>query len=70
MIGNMQKQLKDALVIETVASKSSDSVASTSMSSNASRIERSEPTVANPFNRTEEKTEEKSNKGGWFSRNR
>lgn len=70
MIGNMQKQLKDALVIETLASKSSDSVASTSMSSNASRIERSEPTVANPFNRTEEKTEEKSNKGGWFSRNR
>jgi hypothetical protein len=70
MIGNMQKQLKDALVIESSPSKSSDNVASNSMASNTSRMERSEPNVVNPFARTEEKTEEKPNKGGWFSRNR
>jgi len=68
MVGTMQKQLKDVLVVDSVAGKMSDGAATSASSS----VDRPESTinVVNPFARVEEKTEEKSNRGGWFSRNR
>ena len=70
MVGNLQKQLKDALVVDAVASKSSDVPSNVGVS--VSNVERmpSTSTINNPYNRVEEKTEEKPSRGGWFSRNR
>ena len=69
MVGTMQKQLRDALVIESAAGKVSDapvaSAPSASVDSVVNGIE-----VVNPFAKQEEKVEEKTSRGGWFSRNR
>ncbi|MFM7638587.1 MAG: TetR/AcrR family transcriptional regulator [Bacteroidota bacterium] len=69
MVGTMQKQLKDVLVAETAASKVSDVTVNTVTSPSGDRP-KSTIEVVNPFAKPEEKTEEKSTRGGWFSRNR
>ncbi len=70
MVGNLQKQLKDALVVDAVASKSSDVPSNVGVSAPNTERMPSTPTINNPYNRVEEKTEEKPSRGGWFSRNR
>jgi AcrR family transcriptional regulator len=69
MVGTLQKQLKDTLVVDSAPSKITDVVSSSS--ANASVINPSINGSINggSFARIEEKSEEKS-KGGWFSRNR
>lgn len=69
MVGTMQKQLKDALVAETAASKVSDIAMNAAPSPSVDRP-KSTIEVVNPYAKTEEKAEEKSTRGGWFSRNR
>lgn len=69
MVGTMQKQLKDVLVAETAASKVSDVTVNTVTSPSGDRP-KSTIEVVNPFAKSEEKAEEKSTRGGWFSRNR
>lgn len=69
MVGTLQKQLRDTLVADSVAGSKSDNSASV-VASAPNTI--SQAAVPNPsfYSTVDEKTEEKSNRGGWFSRNR
>ena len=65
MVGTLQKQLKDTLVVDAAPSKITDVISSSSTNASVSN-----PSInGGSFARIEEKLEEKS-KGGWFSRNR
>ncbi len=65
MVGTMQKQLKDVLVVDAEPGKMVDSAMTSAPSSSVDRV-----AVVNPFATNEEKAEEKTSRGGWFSRNR
>lgn len=65
MVGTMQKQLKDVLVVDAEPGKMVDSAMTSAPSSSVDRV-----AVVNPFATNEEKAEEKTGRGGWFSRNR
>lgn len=69
MVGTLQKQLKDTLVVDAAPSKITDVVSSSSANSSVSNPVNNVSMNGNSFARIEEKSEEKS-KGGWFSRNR
>jgi TetR/AcrR family transcriptional repressor of nem operon len=65
MVGTLQKQLKDTLVVDAAPSKITDVVSSSSANASVNN-----PSInGGSFARIEEKSEEKSI-GGWFSRNR
>lgn len=65
MVGTLQKQLKDVLVVDAEPRKVADSPLTAAPSSSLDRS-----SVVNPYASNEEKAEEKSSRGGWFSRNR
>jgi hypothetical protein len=65
MVGTMQKQLKDVLVVDAEPRKMVDSAMTSAPSSSVDRV-----AVVNPFANNDDKSEEKSSRGGWFSRNR
>jgi hypothetical protein len=65
MVGTMQKQLKDVLVVDAEPGKMADSAMTSAPSSSVDRV-----AVVNPFAANDDKTEEKTSRGGWFSRNR
>ncbi len=65
MVGTMQKQLKDVLVVNAEPGKMVDSAMTSAPSSSVDRV-----AVVNPFANNDDKSEEKSSRGGWFSRNR
>jgi len=69
MVGTMQKQLRDALVIESAAGKVSDVPVASASSAPVDRVVNGIE-VVNPFAKQEEKVEEKTSRGGWFSRSR
>jgi AcrR family transcriptional regulator len=69
MVGTLQKQLKDTLVVDSTPSKITDVVGSSSTNTSVNNPTNIGSMNGNSFARVEEKTEEKS-KGGWFSRNR
>jgi AcrR family transcriptional regulator len=69
MVGTLQKQLKDALVVDGAPSKITDMVSSSSANSSVINPSINGSINGGSFARIEEKSEEKS-KGGWFSRNR
>lgn len=69
MVGTLQKQLKDTLVVDAAPSKITDVVSSSSANSSVSNPVNNVSMNGNSLARIEEKSEEKS-KGGWFSRNR
>jgi AcrR family transcriptional regulator len=75
MVGTMQKQLKDLMVMENGTSQSSAvSATAASAASSATSTPSPRPSssieVVNPYAKVEDKTEEKPARGGWFSRNR
>ena len=65
----LQKQLKDTLVVDGVPSKITEMVSSRSANSSVINPSINGSINGGSFARIEEKSEEKS-KGGWFSRNR
>jgi AcrR family transcriptional regulator len=69
MVGTLQKQLKDTLVVDGAPSKITDMVSSSSANSSVINPSINGSINGGSFARIEEKSEEKS-KGGWFSRNR
>jgi len=69
MVGTLQKQLKDTLVVDAAPSKITDVVSSISANASVSNPSMKGSINGGSFARIEEKSEEKS-KGGWFSRNR
>jgi TetR/AcrR family transcriptional repressor of nem operon len=69
MVGTLQKQLKDTLVVDSAPSKITDVVSSSSDNSSVINPSINGSINGGSFARIEEKSEEKS-KGGWFSRNR
>jgi AcrR family transcriptional regulator len=69
MVGTLQKQLKDTLVVDGAPSKITDVVSSSSDNSSVINPSINGSINGGSFARIEEKSEEKS-KGGWFSRNR
>ena len=69
MVGTLQKQLKDTLVVDGAPSKITDMVISSSANSSVINPSINGSINGGSFARIEEKSEEKS-KGGWFSRNR
>jgi AcrR family transcriptional regulator len=69
MVGTLQKQLKDTLVVDAAPSKITDVVSSSSANSSVINPSINGSINGGSFARIEEKSEEKS-KGGWFSRNR
>jgi hypothetical protein len=69
MVGTLQKQLKDTLVVDSAPSKITDVVSSISANSSVINPSINGSINGGSFARIEEKSEEKS-KGGWFSRNR
>jgi AcrR family transcriptional regulator len=69
MVGTLQKQLKDTLVVDSAPSKITDVVSCISANSSVINPSINGSINGGSFARIEEKSEEKS-KGGWFSRNR
>jgi AcrR family transcriptional regulator len=69
MVGTLQKQLKDTLVVDAAPSKITDVISSSSANASVSNPSINGSISGGSFARIEEKSEEKS-KGGWFSRNR
>lgn len=79
MVGTLQKQLKDTLVVESAAVAASERQAIASSSNGNGTAANSGANVQTPYNtansnsnftRIEEKVEDKAPKSGWFSRNR
>lgn len=71
MVGNLQKQLRDALVVESAPMKASDkaipaSQPLTSLENDLSSL----PAPNTKFLRNDDNSDDKPSRGGWFSRNR